>query len=90
MFERFRKEDPQLTLAIEEGFTDLKGHTLETDDAAKVVARLTELHALKPKRVSEDTLVVVSSNVAIAAMLIMFEKHNVITTKMAGFLTKLR
>lgn len=90
MFDRFRKEDPALEEAIASGFTDLKGFTFETDEAEKIIARLSELNKLRKKQFDPDTLVTVASNIGIAAMLIMFEKHHVITTKVPQFLSKLR
>ena len=90
MFDRFRKEDPALTEAIDSGFTDLKGYTFETPEAEKIIARLTELNKLRKKKFDPDQLAVIGSNLGIAAMLIMFEKHHVITTKVPQFLSKLR
>ena len=87
----FRKEEnPDLEKAIQSGFEDLNGFTLETDEAAKTIDQLTKLHALKTPRVNPDTWVVASFNAGIAMGLFWFEKHNVITTKAMGFLTKFK
>lgn len=87
----FRKpENPDLDEAIASGFTDLRGFTLETDEAARTIDQLSKLHDLKRKRVSPDTWVIASFNAGIAFGLFAFEKHNVITTRAMTFLTKFR
>lgn len=86
--DRFIKEDPNLEAVIAEAYTDLKGRDYETEEAEKIIARLTELHALKKKRVDPNTVLISCANIGIVATIIMFEKHHIITTKAPSFLMK--
>lgn len=84
----FRKKDENLDHAIAEAYEDLKNRDYDTPEAKRIVARITELNALKPKGLSADTLAVVLGNLGLAAIYIGFEKSHVISTKFPNFLVK--
>lgn len=88
--DRFRKNDEALEAAIAKGFKYLEQFDLDDNEADLTIQQLTKLYDLKRRSINPDTLAVVSSNVGIAVALILFEKSNVITTKVPQFLSKLR
>lgn len=93
MFKLKRKEetpsviDPVIEALIDEMKT---GYSDEFRDQAHALKLLEEAKAAEPKpdRVSLDTVAVVAANLAGIAMILLFEKKNVITTKGLSFLPK--
>lgn len=87
-------EKSGLEEAIDDLLLELKSTSAETAEYSQIADQLEKLYKLKeidtPDRVKKDTLAVVGGNVAIALMIIAFEQHNVVTTKVSGFLSKLR
>lgn len=87
-----RREKTGLENAIDELLSELKGYTSESEEYAQMVDQLTKLHALKeaekPKRVSKDALVTVGGNILVVAVIIGYERSNVITSKARDFLLK--
>lgn len=94
MLPKRRTENPKIDARMDELLTELEGLTGEDPAYAKTVEQIKELNSLKDdtshSKISADTALVVGGNVFIAGMLIWFEKNHVLTTKLSGFLTKLR
>lgn len=89
MFNPFRKEDPQLKEAIAAVYDEMKPMNSDDEEYAKMVARLTELNALKNKGLDPDKVLLVGSNILIAIAVIKHEQTAVIATKLMPFLGKL-
>lgn len=92
MFNRlFAPKDEQLEEAISSLYSDLAGHTGETEDASKVIDQLTKLYALKPAPVLDpNELTKTMSSIAIAVAVLKYEETGVITTKLFQFFGKMR
>lgn len=84
----------RLDPAIEELLEELKGFEGNDDNYKLTTEQLEKLYALRdqelPKTVSPDTCVIVGGNLAIATLILWFERSSVVTTKLTGFLSKLR
>lgn len=87
-------EKSGLDLAIDEVLREMQGFTAETDEYAKMTTQLEKLYNLKeidcPERVSRDTIVIVIGNLLGIAMIIGYERTNVITSKALTFIREVR
>lgn len=92
MFNRlFAPQDEKLQEAINSVYSDLAGHTAETDEHSKTVNQLTELYALRPQAVVDPNEVLkVVGSIAIAVTVLQYEQTGVITTKLFQFFGKMR
>ena len=92
--EKQEPEKTQLDLAIEGVFSEMAGYDADSKEYKKMVARLTELYAIKasnaPDRVSKETMTIVLGNVLGIVLILHYEKLNVVTSKALNFLFKLR
>lgn len=89
-----RDKNPGLTMVINALELEMKDLNGDSPEYAKMRAHLTELYSLKKQdastRVSPDTLAVVAGNLAIALLIVSYEQKNVVTSKVLGFLSKVR
>ena len=87
-----QNEPSGLDNAITDVLSEMKGFTADADEYSKMVEQLVKLHALKeaekPCRVSKDTVLIVVGNLVGIAMILSYEKTNVITTKALQFMLK--
>ena len=71
---------------------DIEGTRPDDPEYAKMTKELKKMFSLlvlcEPKRVSPDTMAIVSSNILIAVMVVGFERANVVTSKVFSFLMK--
>ena len=78
--------------AINDVLSELKGFTSDSEEYAAMVDQLVKLHAMKecekPQNVSMDTLMIVAGNLLGIAMILSYERTNVITTKAVHFLLR--
>lgn len=89
MFNPFRQEDPALDAAITSVFKEMTTLTSDDPEYAKMVEQLPKLYALKnEKQVDPNTVLTVVGNLAIAILVVKFERTDVITTKLFSFLAK--
>jgi hypothetical protein len=92
--ERRPAEKSGLELAIDEVLREMQGFTAESDEYAKMTTQLERLYKLKeidcPQRVSHDTIVIVIGNIIGIAMIIGYERTNIITSKALTLLIKMR
>ena len=89
-----RDKNPGLTMVINALELEMKDLNGDSAEYATMRAHLTELYSLKKQdastRVSPDTLAVVAGNLAIALLIVSYEQKNVVTSKVLGFLSKVR
>lgn len=92
---RDRDENPKIDVVIDNllsEMTDLKGYD---EDYPKYAEHLDKLYKIKRSNDPEspvdlNTVLIVAGNVSVALLILGFEQKNVITTKVLGFLSKLR
>lgn len=94
MFIRKKTEKSKLDEALDEVFAELKATTADTPEYAKAVKQLTKLYKLKEidskKRVSPDTLALIAANLGGIAIIVGYERANIMTSKALGFIRQLR
>lgn len=94
MFTRKKTEKSKLDEALDEVFAELKATTADTPEYAKAVKQLTKLYKLKEidskKRVSPDTLALIAANLGGIAIIVGYERANIMTSKALGFIRQLR
>lgn len=87
-------EKSGLDKAIDMLFAEMQGFTADTDEYTSMVAHMDTLYKLKeidkPERVSRDTLAIVAGNLVAAAMILGYERANVVTSKALSFMLKTR
>lgn len=89
MFALFRQEDPALDAAIASVYKEMNAVNADDPVYAKSVEQLAKLYALKnEKPVDPNTVLTVIGNLAIALIVVKFERTDVITTKLFSFLPK--
>lgn len=85
-----KKEKTGLEQAIDDILFEMKGKDADSDEFAAMVARLDTLYKLKeidkPKRVSADTLATITGNLVGIALIVGYERSNVMTSKALSFL----
>ena len=79
------KEQTDLEFAIDNAFQALRGHAVGDKEYVVVLSQIVKLHELKqnekPKRVSPDTLALITANLVGIIMIIAYENAHVITSK---------
>jgi hypothetical protein len=89
-----RKPKTKLELEIDRLVLELKKHEPLSDDYSTTLNQLKELSKVQkeqsPARVSPDTAVIATANLAGILMIIKHESVNVIASKALGFIPKLR
>lgn len=94
MFTKKSKLNPELEEAIDAALCDLKNIRIDSPDYPSAVDQVAKLYKLKeqdtPKRVSADTLAMIGGNLAGIALILGYERANVVTSKALGFVLKLR
>lgn len=93
MFNWFRQpEKTGLQVAHEDALFELKSYTPDSDEYKKIMKHVKTLSKLiaeeKPETLSPNTVLVVLGNVGIAGFFTIFEKSNIVTTKVIPFLMK--
>ena len=88
-------DDPTpLEKEIERVQLKLTNHQPDSDEYAKTLKQLTKLHAMQvenqPKRISKETILIVGANLAGIALIMIFEKSNILTSKAMSFVMKSR
>ena len=91
MYQKDKPEPTALELAIEDALVNLSPHDDDYDKKVKSVERLYRLKEIdSPQRVSPDTMALIFANLTGIAMIVGYERANVVTSKAIGFLLKLR
>ena len=94
LFQKKPTEPSGLDKAINEIFSEMQGFTADSDEYSQMADQLTKLYALKainrPDRISRDTLVLVLGNVVGIAVIVGYERANVVTSKAIHLLLRLR
>jgi hypothetical protein len=94
MFPRRQGTNFKLDVAIDDLLDRLVEEPFDPDKYAKMVTQLAQLHKLKehyaPKRVSPDTLLIVTGNLIGIVLILGYERAGVITSKAIGFVQRLR
>lgn len=85
-------ETTELDKAITDALNSLAYIPAYSAEYAEAMTQLERLHKLKtdnsPKRVSPDTLAIVLGNIAGIAMIVGYERANVVTSKALNFVLK--
>ena len=92
----FTRRDTAEAIALKKLIADLmddiQGTRPDDEEYGKMTDQLKNLIGLlalcEPKRVTPDTMAIVMSNILIAAMVVGFERANVVTTNVFKFLQK--
>jgi hypothetical protein len=82
------EEDPNLEKAIESAFTDLNGFTADEEEYQKAIDQLVKLQAMRKKQLDPNTVVIIGTNLLIAVLVLRFERTDIVSTKLFGFLRK--
>lgn len=86
-----KRDDSVLSLRLKEQESDAKVEEMDASRKLKNVDADAKRHEIdKPDRVSKDTLAIIGANLAGIAIIIGYERLNVITSKAIGFVSKLR
>lgn len=87
-------EKPELERVIDETIEDIRRLPLDSEEYAVAVDTLVKLYSLKEKpserRVSPDTMATVAANLLGIAVIVGYERMNIMTSKAVNFLMKLR
>lgn len=92
----YSKTDERLEAAIETIFIEMAGHESDSDEYLELLDRLQRLYAIrqnstKPRRtISPDTALTVAGNLAGIALIVNYEKLNVVTSKAMNLLLKVK
>jgi hypothetical protein len=94
MFTNRHNKDEGLQRAIDTVLERMSTFDAESDEYFQLAGRLSQLYDIQrtnaPDRVSADTLAVVAGNLAGIALIVNFERINVVTSKAIGFVMKTR
>jgi hypothetical protein len=94
MFTRKRPEPSKLDEVIDELLNEMLATDIDSDEYSKLLEKVTKLYKLKepyiPKALSRDTLLLVAGNLAGIILILSYERVNILTSKAAGFVMKLR
>lgn len=92
-----RKDSPEvanLKKAINTLMLEMENFSGDDEEYNKMANQLQKLFGLlaqnEPKGPSADTLLIVSGNLLTALLVVSYESKNVVTTKVLGFLQKIR
>ena len=93
-FKKTPSEKTELEKAIEKVLFEMDEYTSDMDEYARMVDQLEKLYKLKdidkPTRVSADTVAMITANLVGIAMIIGYERANILTSKALSVLFKLR
>lgn len=88
-----RKSDPKLNAAIDDVYQQMDATVTDPDEYAKLVEHLQKLYEIRDNSsgpsVSPDTLVLAAANLIGIAMIVGYERANVVTSKAVGLVHKL-
>lgn len=98
MFNRKKKQTVKpLDAAIAEVYSDMAGFTSDCDEYAKMADQLSKLYALKEidddswkRRLSPDAVLTVAGNLVAVGIIVGYEHHHVITSKVPQLLRLMR
>lgn len=94
MFARKQQEPTKLDQAIDAVFADMSGFTSDADEYNAMTDQLEKLYKLKeidaPKRISPDTLAIVSANLIGIIIIVGHERAHIVTSKALTFVLKMR
>jgi hypothetical protein len=89
-----RKNETPLQAAIDEMLRELATVSGDSEQAERIVARLTELNELQKTNssgpLSKDAVVTAATNIAGILLILNHERAHVVTSKALGFVQKLR
>lgn len=89
-----KSEKTGIDEAMDTLLDEMAGYHGSDKEYAVMVEQLTKLNAIKdsskPERVKPDTWAIIGGNAFVALVIVAFEQHHVVTTKVASFITKLR
>jgi len=89
-----RHEKSGLEKAIDELLKEMDTYDGDSESYSLLADQLVKLYGLKeidkPKRISPDTLAIVIGNLAGIAMIVGYERANVVTSKALNFVLKLK
>lgn len=86
-----KQTDPNLEVALAEAYTKLHSHGITTEEFAKTLDQIIKLNKMKDessRRVSPDTLALITANLAGIVMILKHEQVNVIATKAMSLVVK--
>lgn len=94
MFAKKNNTPSKLDQAIDAVFADMSGFTSDSDEYNAMTDQLDKLYKLKeidtPKRVSPDTLALVTSNIVGILIIVGHERAHIIASKALMFVAKPR
>lgn len=94
MFISRERPETELETALTRALNELRNHDVNSEEYATILTRVSELHKMKeaekPDSVSKDTQALIAANLTGIAMMIAFERNNVITSKALSFIQKPR
>jgi hypothetical protein len=94
MFISRERPETELESAYDKALHALDNHQVDSDEYAKILGRVSELHKMKesekPSTVSKDTQALIAANLAGILMIIAHERVNVITSKALSFVQRPR
>lgn len=93
MFSSKKTETTALQDAIEALLRELAGHEGSSEEYARIVERLTELHKLQEPTappLSKDVIVNAAASLGGILLILNHERAHVVTSKALGFVMKLR
>lgn len=93
MFTKTKPEPTHLEKVIDLTLSQLEDLGPETEEFAKVVTQLSELHSMLPKKeafMKPEALIAVAGNLAGILAILSYERVNVVTSKALGFVMKSR
>lgn len=89
-----QSEKTGLEKAIDELHVQMNAVLADSDEYSKMADQLVKLYKLRehdaPRRVSPDTLALITGNLVGIAMIVGHERAHVVTSKALGFVMKLR
>ena len=93
MLKKKSTEKSGLEKAIDEILLEMQGFTADSDEYSVMVDQLDKLYKLKeidkPCRVSPDTWAIVAGNIFGIAMIVGYERSNIVTSKALALIRKL-
>ncbi len=94
MFTKKPSANTELDNAIDRVLFEMQGCTPESKEYAAIVDQLVKLHALKlaesPQKLSPDTKAMIAANLFGIAVIVGYERANVVTSKALSFILKLK
>lgn len=92
MFNSPSSKDEGLQKAIDRILAQMDTVSADSEEYSRLADQLSKLYTIRrenaPDRVSMDTLAVVAGNLAGIALIVNFERLNVVTSKAIGFVLK--